>query len=82
MYSYSGKEQVVLGLENHWGLGLTSKGVMKIVNAINSPWLSVTLDTGNFFDNREEQIKDLAPHTCLIQQKRILEVLSGLHLMK
>ena len=60
---------VVLGLENHWGLGLTSKGVMKIVNAIDSPWLSVTLDTGNFFDNREEQLADLAPHTCLIQAK-------------
>ena len=60
---------VVLGLENHWGLGLTSKGVMKIVNTINSPWLSVTLDTGNFFDNREEQLAELAPHTCLIQAK-------------
>ena len=60
---------VVLGLENHWGLGLTSEGVMKIVNAINSPWLSVTLDTGNFFDNREEQLAELAPHTCLIQAK-------------
>ncbi|NCX30770.1 MAG: sugar phosphate isomerase/epimerase, partial [Proteobacteria bacterium] len=63
------KNGVVLGLENHWGLGLTSKGVMRIVNAINSPWLSVTLDTGNFFDNREEQLKELAPHTCLIQAK-------------
>jgi len=60
---------VVLGLENHWGLGLTSKGVMKIVNAIDSPWLSVTLDTGNFFENREEQLAELAPHTCLIQAK-------------
>jgi len=60
---------VVLGLENHWGLGLTSKGVMKIVNAIDSPWLSVTLDTGNFFDNREKQLAELAPHTCLIQAK-------------
>ena len=63
------KNGVVLGLENHWGLGLTSIGVMKIVNAINSPWLSVTLDTGNFFENREEQLKGLAPHTCLIQAK-------------
>ena len=60
---------VVLGLENHWGLGLTSKGVMRIVDAINSPWLSVTLDTGNFFDNRKEQLAELAPHTCLIQAK-------------
>ena len=60
---------VVLGLENHWGLGLTSKGVMRIVNAIDSPWLSVTLDTGNFFDDREKQLAELAPHTCLIQAK-------------
>ena len=60
---------VVLGLENHWGLGLTSQGVMRIVNEINSPWLKVTLDTGNFFDNREAQLKELAPHTCLIQAK-------------
>ena len=60
---------VVLGLENHWGLGLTSKGVMRIVNAIDSPWLSVTLDTGNFFDDREKQLSELAPHTCLIQAK-------------
>ena len=40
---------VVLGLENHWGLGRTAEGVKRIVNAINSPWLMVTLDTGNFF---------------------------------
>jgi sugar phosphate isomerase/epimerase len=60
---------VVLGLENHWGLGLTSKGVMRIVNAIDSPWLSVTLDTGNFFDDRKKQLAELAPHTCLIQAK-------------
>ena len=33
---------VVLGLENHWGLGRTPEGVLRIVNAINSPWLQVT----------------------------------------
>ena len=60
---------VVLGLENHWGLGLTSKGVIRIVNTIDSPWLSVTLDTGNFFDDRKKQLAELAPHTCLIQAK-------------
>ena len=41
----------------------------RIVNEINSPWLKVTLDTGNFFDNREAQLEELAPHTCLIQAK-------------
>ena len=42
---------VVLGLENHWGLGRTPEGVLRIVNAINSPWLRVTLDTGNFLED-------------------------------
>ncbi len=60
---------VVLGLENHWGLGLTAAGVMRIVEAINSPWLQVTLDTGNFLENREAQMELLAPKTCLLQAK-------------
>jgi sugar phosphate isomerase/epimerase len=60
---------VVLGLENHWGLGRTAQGVKRIVDAIDSPWLQVTLDTGNFLENREEQLKLLAPQTVLVQAK-------------
>ena len=60
---------VLLGLENHWGLGRTAEGVLRIVNAIDSPWLKVTMDTGNFFDDRKEQLEMLAPHTILVQAK-------------
>lgn len=60
---------VVLGLENHWGLGRTAEGVKRIVDAIDSPWLQVTLDTGNFLERREEQLALLAPYTYLIQAK-------------
>jgi len=60
---------VVLGLENHWGLGRTPEGLMKIVNAIDSPWLQVTMDTGNFFDNPYDKLELLAPKTCLVQTK-------------
>ena len=60
---------VLLGLENHWGLGRTAAGVLRIVNAIDSPWLKVTMDTGNFFDDRKEQLEMLAPHTILVQAK-------------
>ena len=42
---------VVLGLENHWGLARTPEGLLRIVHAINSPWLGVTLDTGNFLED-------------------------------
>lgn len=60
---------VVLGLENHWGLGRTAQGVKRIVDAIDNPWLKVTLDTGNFLENREEQLEMLAPQTVLVQAK-------------
>ncbi len=60
---------VVLGLENHWGLGLTPEGVMKIVNAVDSPWLQVTLDTGNFLEDPYARLEQLAPHTVLLQAK-------------
>jgi sugar phosphate isomerase/epimerase len=51
---------VVLGLENHWGLGRTADGVLRIVEAIKSPWLKMTLDTGNFLENSYEQMEKMA----------------------
>ncbi len=60
---------VVLGLENHWGLGRTAQGVLRIVNAIDSPWLQVTMDTGNFFEQLYEQLELLAPKTVYVQAK-------------
>ena len=60
---------VVLGLENHWGLGLTPVGVMRVVNAVNSPWLQVTLDTGNFLEDPYDCLAQLAPKTVLLQTK-------------
>lgn len=60
---------VVLGLENHWGLGRTAEGVQRIVNAINSPWLMVTLDTGNFLEDPYDQLEMLAGQTILMQAK-------------
>ena len=60
---------VVLGLENHWGLGRTAAGVMRIVEKIDSPWLRVTLDTGNFLEDSQAQMERLAPACCLVQAK-------------
>src|SRR5258708_37365103 len=60
---------VVLGLENHWGLGRTPEGVMKIVNAIKSPWLEVTLDTGNFLEDPYDKLEQIAPRAILVQSK-------------
>jgi L-ribulose-5-phosphate 3-epimerase len=63
------KYGVLMGLENHWGLGRTAAGVMRIVDAIDSPWLQVTMDTGNFLDDQYEQLAMLAPKTVYVQAK-------------
>jgi L-ribulose-5-phosphate 3-epimerase len=60
---------VTLGLENHWGLGRTAKGVERIVTAVDSPWLQVTLDTGNFLEDPYDQLTQLAPRIVLLQAK-------------
>ena len=63
------KRGVIMGLENHWGLGISPEGVLKIVDAINSPWLQVTLDTGNFLEDPYPKLEKLAPKTVLMQAK-------------
>lgn len=65
----AGKAGVTLGLENHWGLGRTPEGVLRVVNALNSPWLQVTLDTGNFLEDPYDRLELLAPKTVLVQTK-------------
>ena len=60
---------VTLGLENHWGLGRTAAGVLRIVDAIKSPWLRCTLDTGNFLDDQYAQFDALADKAVLVQAK-------------
>ena len=51
---------MVLGLENHWGMGRAAEGVLRIVEAIKSPWLQMTLDTGNFLERPYEQMEAMA----------------------
>ncbi|CAN5399568.1 sugar phosphate isomerase/epimerase [soil metagenome] len=60
---------VILALENHWGLGRTPEGVLRIVKAINSPWLRVLMDTGNFLEDPYDRLALLAPETVFVQAK-------------
>jgi sugar phosphate isomerase/epimerase len=60
---------VVLGLENHWGLGRDAEGVLRVLDAVKSPWLQATLDTGNFLERQYEQYELLAPRAAFVQAK-------------
>jgi len=60
---------VVMALENHWGLTSSAEGVLRIVQEVDSPWLQVLADTGNFPDRTYEQLEELASETILVSAK-------------
>ena len=60
---------VTLALENHWGLARTPEGLLRIVNAIDSNWLKVLMDTGNFLDDPYDKLEKIAPQTVFVQAK-------------
>ena len=60
---------VLLALENHWGLTREPEGVLRIVDAVNSPWLGVLMDTGNFLEAPYEKLEIMAPRTVFVQAK-------------
>ena len=60
---------VILGLENHWGLARTPQGLLRIVNDVDSPWLQVLLDTGNFLEDPYDKLEQCAPHAVFMHAK-------------
>jgi sugar phosphate isomerase/epimerase len=63
------KYGVLLALENHWGLCSTPEGMLRIKNAIDSPWLGLLLDTGNFLEDPYDKLAMIAPQTSFVQAK-------------
>jgi L-ribulose-5-phosphate 3-epimerase len=60
---------VVLAIENHWGLSRTPEGLLRIVNAFNSPFVGALMDTGNFLEDPYDKLKQIAPKTVYVQAK-------------
>jgi sugar phosphate isomerase/epimerase len=63
------KAGVMLALENHWGLTTKTENLLRIYKAIDSPWLGINLDTGNFAVDPYPEIEKLAPHASIVQAK-------------
>jgi len=60
---------VILAVENHWGISRTPEGLLRIVNAVKSPWLGALMDTGNFLEDPYDKLKAIAPKTVFVQAK-------------
>ncbi|MBC8164385.1 MAG: sugar phosphate isomerase/epimerase [Bryobacteraceae bacterium] len=63
------KAGVTLCLENHWGLTTDIDMLLRIWRAVDSPWLGINADTGNFPGDPYEGLAKLAPHATIVQAK-------------
>ncbi len=68
--SYAGTKGIFLGLENHGGIVAEPAGLLEIVRTVQSPWLGVNLDTGNFHTvDPYADLEQIAPYAVNVQLK-------------
>jgi sugar phosphate isomerase/epimerase len=60
---------VILALENHWGLSRTPEGLLRLLDAVSSPWFGGLMDTGNFMEDPYDKLRMIAPRTVYVQAK-------------
>lgn len=66
---YAGSKGVVLGLENHGGITEKAARIIEMVKKVDSPWLGVNMDVGNFKEKVYSQIEMLVPYSVNVQVK-------------
>lgn len=77
---YAEEKGIVLAIENHGGVPGTSKEVIRVIEAIDSPHLRSLLDFGNFLQLDQdplEAIHDLAPYAVYTHFKDVKKVPRG-----
>lgn len=67
--AYAGERGVILALENHGGITETADQLLHLVSAVDSPWLGVNLDTGNFHTSPYRNMQKAAPYAVAVQVK-------------
>ena len=63
------KAGIMLMLENHWGVTMKAENLLRIVDGVNSPWLGINLDIGNFPGDPYPEIERLAPRAAYVHFK-------------
>jgi len=66
----AGKHGIFLGLENHGGIVAEPKDLVDMIREIQSPWVGINLDTGNFHtDDPYRDLEMCAPYAVNVQVK-------------
>ena len=55
--------------ESHWGMTMKAEYLMRIVDGVNSPWLGINLDIGNFPADPYPEIEKIAPRAAIVHFK-------------
>jgi sugar phosphate isomerase/epimerase len=74
---YAGKKGIILGLENHGGITERAETITQIVKKVDSPWVGINLDTGNFRTDVFRQIETCLPYAVNVQVKAEMRDESG-----
>ncbi len=74
---YSSARGIILGLENHGGITERAARVVEIVKRVDSPWVGINLDTGNFREKVFEQIEMCLPYAVNSQIKTDMRLDDG-----
>jgi sugar phosphate isomerase/epimerase len=64
---YGQKLGIVMALENHGGF--SADEVLRMIKEAASPWLKLTVDTGNFPDSPYESIEKTVPYASFVHAK-------------
>ena len=66
---YAGQKGIFLGIENHDAIG-SAEHLLKLIKQVNSRWLGVNLDSGNFrTENPYDDFAQIAPYAVNVQLK-------------
>ena len=68
---YAGQKGIFLGIENHDAIG-SAEHLLKLIKQVNSRWLGVNLDSGNFrTPDPYADFAAIAPYAVNVQMKKI-----------
>src|SRR4051794_8248367 len=70
---YAGAKGIFLGLENHGGIVAEADDLLEIVKAVQSRWLGINLDSGNFHTaDPYGDLAKIAPYAVNVQVKTVM----------
>jgi sugar phosphate isomerase/epimerase len=69
---YAGSKGIILGIENHGGITEKAETIVRIVKAVDSPWVGINLDTGNFLREVFRQSEMCVPYAVNVQVKTMM----------